>query len=131
MAIIQSGLCVKSIILGILSSPSYFRPPSDLDYILDNGAFWRDGKNGDEWDDKLFYKIVDRLCLDGGYSLFCGNPRYCMWGGLKSLEHSQKHIGKPLPMGNGTNTSLCKMGCAQGTLILGRANRWYIYWVDL
>ena len=81
--------------MGILSSPSYFRPPSDLDYILDNGAFgaW---KNGDEWDDKLFYKIVDRLCLDGINPYFVVIPDI-VCGGLKSLEHSQKHIGN-LPM---------------------------------
>lgn len=81
--------------MGILSSPSYFRPPSDLDYILDNGAFsaWFNQK---EWDARLFYKLVDRLVLDGINPYFVVIPDI-VCGGISSLEHSQKHIGN-LPM---------------------------------
>ena len=79
--------------IGILNSPSYFRlPPTDLDYILDNGAFiaW---KNKEDWNETAFYNCLKRLQQDNVYPYFIVVPDL-VTKGLESLEHSKKHLKK-------------------------------------
>lgn len=115
--------------IGILSSPSYFRPPQiGIDYILDNGAFiaW---KNNEEWNEALFYKIVNRLILDNVIPYFVVIPDI-VCGGLESLEKSKQHIDKLpinwekyLPVQDGMNTKDINL-CGVDGLFVGGSLRW-------
>ena len=77
--------------IGILSSPSYFTPPpKDMDYILDNGAY-RAWIHKEEWNNVLFYKVIDRLCDMSVVPYFVVIPDIVA-GGLVSLKHSELHM---------------------------------------
>lgn len=71
--------------IGILSSPSYFRPPPhDMSYILDNGAFCG-------WDEHKFYKTIKRLVDININPYFISIPDV-VGDREKSLARSEEHI---------------------------------------
>jgi hypothetical protein len=95
--------------IGILSSPSYWRNPTDISYILDNGAFiaW---KNRTCWDELLFYSVVERMQKEKIVPYFVVVPDI-VCGGKKSLDFSMDHIhnlpsgwAKYLPVQDGMTT---------------------------
>lgn len=77
--------------VGLLMSPEYATmPPPDALFMIDNGAFtaW---KHNEEWDEKLFYRVISRLESAGRYPYGIVVPDIVK-GGKASLKHSEEHL---------------------------------------